>query len=962
MVSRRTHHSEQCIRGHTAGYSCKRWIPSIREQNMYAKVGLALYFRLCLLFVPAMGGSKLCGYESCTPNTAGYINVHIISHSHNDVGWTETAESLYNEYVLDIYNSLTNSLTKNPERKYSAAEMAYFMRWWEEQLPPKKITVRNLIQQGQLQFVGGGWVQNDEATTHYTSMLDQMTLGLTWLNDTFGECGRPLVAWQIDTYGHSREQAAFFAQMGFNGVFLGRVDHEDKAQRQKKRSLEFLWKADRNLGVDADIFSIILPNVYMPPKGFCFDKYSCTTDVDVLPYNSRSKARQFIAAVQEYAKFYNTNNVPVTMGGDLAYTTAESWFSNLDRLIDAANKEATKSGIKLMCYYSSPACYLNAVHNASKSWPVYTEDMFPYADRADHYWTGYYSSRPALKRYIRYSTAFLLACKQLATIGGVRSPFKKFRRAVATAQHHDAITGTSAEKVAQDYAKLLGNDIIQCEKVISDGLENLMWVNPDSTSVALQFCHRLNETICFLTENEDRFIVIAYNSLGRRIKHNFRLPVPYDETYTVTGSANGSYATQIISLVNTVLELPTKTTMTNDLVFQAELPAMGASAFYIQRQTQSTEFRDNYNLFKLELEESFIENEKYRLVVDLSSGLLREVVLLEKSEVLPLRQSFFCYETPPTSSKVTRGTSSGAFVFGPPNNTAYDLGTHVAYRIIKGAIVQEIQQVFTSWITQVIRLYKGQDWIEFEWMIGPIPIESRRYGAVGREVVSRFTSNLQNDGIFFTDSNGRSTVKRRRSRQSFAQSSESFRVTSPNYYPVTSWIYIKDLVRSLQFTVLPDLPEGGSSLQDGEVELMVHRRLVTDDECGLREILNDTSIVKGRHLVHIGQLPWHTLRYEALRLVYSPVLTYTKAAGNGMEGMLTSGNVRRLNTLGIFRSAPGAPTERASPDSGSGATIKGPSSTGELVYRAGRKRPWRQSTLLSYVPPEELCAARHQGN
>jgi lysosomal alpha-mannosidase len=54
---------------------------------------------------------------------------------------------------------------------------------------------------------------NDEVTTHYNSIIDQHSLGVEFLSDTFGKCARPKTACQIDPFGHSREVTSLFAQV-----------------------------------------------------------------------------------------------------------------------------------------------------------------------------------------------------------------------------------------------------------------------------------------------------------------------------------------------------------------------------------------------------------------------------------------------------------------------------------------------------------------------------------------------------------------------------------------------------------------------------------------------------------------------------------------------------------------------------------------------------------------------------
>ena len=66
-----------------------------------------------------------------------------------------------------------------------------------------------------MEFISGGWCMNDEASTHYNSIIDQHSLGAEFLRDQFGECGRPKIGWQIDPFGHSREHASILAQVTF---------------------------------------------------------------------------------------------------------------------------------------------------------------------------------------------------------------------------------------------------------------------------------------------------------------------------------------------------------------------------------------------------------------------------------------------------------------------------------------------------------------------------------------------------------------------------------------------------------------------------------------------------------------------------------------------------------------------------------------------------------------------------
>ena len=115
---------------------------------------------------------------------------------------------------------------------------------------------------------------NDEATTHYNSIIDQMSWGLRRLNDTFGKCGQPKVTWQIDPFGHSKEQAALFALTNYDAVFFAREDWQEQRSRKANKTLEHVWQGSEDLGSAADLFTGMMDFGYGPPQGFNWDLVS----------------------------------------------------------------------------------------------------------------------------------------------------------------------------------------------------------------------------------------------------------------------------------------------------------------------------------------------------------------------------------------------------------------------------------------------------------------------------------------------------------------------------------------------------------------------------------------------------------------------------------------------------------------------------------------------------------------
>ena len=123
------------------------------------------------------------------------VEVFIIPHSHTDAGWFLTYNQYYEGKIVEIFNSILSVLPTNPSYRYNWADTNFLAKFYRETSEEKRVLIHKLVENGQIGFMGGGWVMHDETLPDYRNELLQMETGLRWLNETFGV--RPRVGWQI---------------------------------------------------------------------------------------------------------------------------------------------------------------------------------------------------------------------------------------------------------------------------------------------------------------------------------------------------------------------------------------------------------------------------------------------------------------------------------------------------------------------------------------------------------------------------------------------------------------------------------------------------------------------------------------------------------------------------------------------------------------------------------------------
>ncbi|KAL5722349.1 mannosyl-oligosaccharide 1,3-1,6-alpha-mannosidase [Ranunculus cassubicifolius] len=820
------------------------------------------------------------------------LKVFVVPHSHNDPGWKLTVDEYYDQQSRHILDTIVQSLSKDARRKFIWEEMSYLEKWWRDASEDNQLAFINLVKNGQLEIVGGGWVMNDEANSHYFAILEQITEGNMWLNETVGVV--PKNAWAIDPFGYSPTMAYLLRRMGFENMLIQRTHYELKKDLAKNKNLEYIWRQSWDVDESTDIFvhmmpfySYDIPHTCGPEPAICcqFDfarmrggsSYELCPwrqdPVETTPDNVQERAMKLLDQYKKKSTLYRTNTLLVPLGDDFRYMNtdeAEAQFRNYQLLFDYIN---SNSHLNTEAKFGTLDDYFEALREESdrvnytqpgevgsvqvSGFPSLSGDFFTYADRNQDYWSGYYVSRPFFKAVDRVLEQTLRGSEMMITLllGYChKTACEKFptsfthkltaaRRNLALFQHHDGVTGTAKNHVVEDYGVRMHTSLQDLQIFMSKAVEVLLGY-PENKDPSLfgpeqvrskydvQPVHR-----AINTPEGSAHSVVFFNPL-EQTRDEIVMVIVNKADMTVLDSNWSCVESQVSPEFQH--EKGKILTGKHRLYWQASVPALGLQTYYIvhgfpkceKAKPATLRFVSDSNL--LDCPTPYACSRLEGDVAEIKNQHQTLSFNLKFGLLHKITQKNGISTIVGEELGMYSSSESGAYLFKPDGEATSIVQGGGQIVISEGPLMQEFYSYpKTAWdkspISHSTRIYNGVNTVQEFVIEKEYHVELLGNDFNDRELIVRYKTDLENGRVFYSDLNGFQTSRRETYDKIPLQG---------NYYPMPSLAFMQSL-NGERFSVHSKQSLGSASLKNGWLEIMLDRRLVRDDGRGLGQGVMD---------------------------------------------------------------------------------------------------------------------------
>jgi alpha-mannosidase len=439
--------------------------------------------------------------EPLAPELKRYT-VQLTGQSHIDMAWlwpwTETVE-----VVRRTFRTALQLMTRNPEFTFTQSQAAAYA-WVEEKYPALFDEIKERVQEGRWEIVGGMWVEPDLNLPDGESLVRQILLGKRYFLEKFGVDVR--VGWNPDTFGYNWQMPQILRKSGIEYFVTTKLAFNDTNKFPHRL---FWWEAP-----DGSRVLAYFPN----PLG---------ADVDPSPMAAHLAAISAPSGTKEIMFLYGVGD----HGGGPTQTNIE------------AARRLRQMSLFPRVSFSLAQPFLDGLAARAKdlSIPVWNDELY------FEYHRGVYTTQAETKRNNRKSEVLLLNAEKFASLAHLRGKPYAHRdlteawKLVLFNQFHDILPGSSVAPVygdaARDYqlARYIGQEVLEDSLAYLGGQVNtqgpgvalivfnpLSWARSEVVEAKLRLPGESAEF--HVTDSQGSFVphqVVGRDTASKRVKFLF---------------------------------------------------------------------------------------------------------------------------------------------------------------------------------------------------------------------------------------------------------------------------------------------------------------------------------------------------------------------------------------------------------------------------------------------------------
>ncbi|MBE3576407.1 MAG: hypothetical protein IMX00_01720 [Limnochordales bacterium] len=395
-------------------------MPPVHKPGKSLLVPLLTAAVAVMITAAAARGAQMDGtFEYGTEGT-----IWLVPHSHYDVAWLADEFSNASQ-IASVYHAHVNEAVLEPGYRF-VLDQVPSIKTFLLMYPMAAFDLRDLVNQGRAQLVGGLYIQPDENLPEGETLLQNGVLGQRYLRETFGM--ESISGFNIDSFGHSWQMPQILQQVRIQEFAFARA-----GDTQRPPKSEFWWVAPDG--------SRVL-TAWMVKGYDVAQKLGRSSDIE-------REAAALYDIYRELRNYSATNHVLIPVGGD--YAAPPSKLVQIARYWNERHTDVKMNVATLSDFFT-------AVRQSNVALPEYH-------DESNRVFPGNYSARIWIKQRHRAAEHRLLQAERLATLASLvkdvsgndfRFPADELEKAwlnLAINTFHDLLPATAVDGVYGEMEK-----------------------------------------------------------------------------------------------------------------------------------------------------------------------------------------------------------------------------------------------------------------------------------------------------------------------------------------------------------------------------------------------------------------------------------------------------------------------------------------------------------------------------